>query len=705
MSSQPIFFPAMGFDPGNQLASVSVVESGSTAIPMRIQCDLAMPNAVLVDEGVTYVGKKAINRSYRHPSGLVCDIKRQMDEPDRQVTDCGLTVRKCLQACLAELIDSVKKGSQVLSKAIQDNSFKAVIAVPSTFGEAQKKVYREESAELGIPNIEFATEPVAAATHMKAQYPDCFKNGTRIIISDAGSSTFDIEAMEYKDGKFHQIAQGSGIHFGGVDFTGAIYLHFCELAGYPQLAQCFQYKKGFQFNCDELSRHERALAIRLREEAEACKIELSNTGTSDRYIEIPEVGLQELTMSLETANTLWEPITQKMMDCLSRLVDGLSESQRPDLLICVGGCALLRDFKERSALAARVDLDQVLFVADSVNVIANGAAEIAATGCVGTSILNRGIGVRMRRKDTNEEVVKVLARQGETVPPNGLRIESSGQFIESKNGSAAFDIQCYEVHSGVESSEHNGHSLVSVDNATLLGQRRIQFANLAVGRQQLDLHLLYQNRNPVFSIRPLETDQEPQQFSILDDGEPVHGPSRPSHLILLADESSSMGSDIKIVIQAIEKMAQRLAASQIECSLVSFGSTVKTLVTHSTNANEIASAAASLTANGSTNMTAAMRSVSKLIQPDSQNIVFLYTDGFPNSAGNLISAAEKIRKIVDKVVTFGIGGIADHELLRSFVASTPEDHFEGTPDDIPLVFSSVVDMYLLDSQSETQEIQ
>jgi molecular chaperone DnaK (HSP70)/uncharacterized protein YegL len=702
MSTQSTFTPSIGLDPGNQLAAAAVVESGSVPIPIRIHGDLAMPNAVMVDGGTTLVGKKAINRGYRNPSGLVCDTKRQIGNPDHKVTSCGLTVGQCLQACLAELLESVKKGSQVLTKAIQDNNFKTVIAVPSTFGEAEKKVYREKAEALGIKDVGFATEPTAAATNIKSLYPERFKDGTRVIIADAGSSTFDLELMEFKDGKFHQVAQGTGVRLGGTDFTGAIYFQFCELLGYEQLAKCFMPGHGFSFDSDDLSLKEKALAIKLREEAEACKIELSNTGTSDRYIELSDEGLKELPMDLESAKRLWEPIIQKMMECLTKFTSDLQDSRRSDLLICVGGCALLPDFKERSALAARIDLVQVLFVADSVNVIANGAAEIAATGCTGDSILNRGIGVKMRRKDTNEEVVKVLAIQGETVPNNGLRIKNSGQFIETENGSAALDVQCFEVHSGVEPYDHNGHLLVSLDNASPIGQRQIRFANLAAGRQQLDMQLFYQNRNPVFSIRPLETDQEPQMFSILDDSKPIENASQASHMIFLADASTSMGKDIQIIAKAIENMGLRLANNQVECSLISFASKAKVLVKHSTNATEIASAAGALKSDGSTNMTAALELVRTIIKPESHNTVFLYTDGFPNSAGNLIHAADKIRKLVNKVVTFGVGDLADHELLKSFVASTPKDHFEGTTEDIPIIFSTVVDMYLLDPPNETQ---
>ena len=696
-------------DLGNRFAAAAFVESGTTPQAARVDGHTSIPNTVFVDDdGQAYVGYRGQNREYKNPSSSFRDYKEALARRPREpLGPSGTTPFDCVTALIGELKRGVVQSSPVVAAGIEKDECECAFTLPSDYGEEVKKLISEAASLNGLKATCFLHEPIAAARNILSRFPDRLSDGKRLLLLDVGSRTSDVETLLNQNGTLHQGARGTSIFTGGVDFTGDIYLHICDEHGYEKLKRCFEPGKGFSFAHSELSELETRQAMKLESAAEKAKIEICNTGSAEFFCELPD-GVKEISIPTETADSLWKPRIETIADSVSTMIDSLPPDQKPDVLVLVGGGANIRNLKERMSLAAQIAMEDVVHVPDSELVIALGAAEYAVTGSTGTAVQNKAIGVLLRRKDSGDEIVKQLVPSGTEIGHAGIRVESDQQFIESKNGSAVLTLQCVEVHAGVSPYEINGEFFVAPENTSPLGTCRFEFTGLPPGRQRLAMQFLLQNGIPQFSLRPTDTEQEPQQASLLDSdvSNNEHSPAANTHLILLADTSISMKRDVATVQQAIETSVVPLAKQGIPISLISFGSKVHTLISNCDNADAIRIAVDAFDASGSTNMAEAIERVQSVLVPAARNIVLLYTDGHPNSSGNTILASQKLRDTVDKVVTFGIGAGADHSLLKNFVASSPEDHFEGTPDEIPVVFSNVVDLYLLEdesSESETKE--
>ena len=129
-------------------------------------------------------------------------------------------------------------------------------------------------------------------------------------------------------------------------------------------------------------------------------------------------------------------------------------------------------------------------------------------------------------------------------------------------------------------------------------------------------------------------------------------------------------------------------------SIVAFGSEPEVCLARSQEEGEIAQAVRKLVTKGTTDLAGALSAAAGLVKSDERTVVFAYTDGHPNSTPKAMAAAKDLHAVVDQVATFGVGSVADHDLLRDFIATTPGDHTEGTTEDIPNMYSTLVDLYL-----------
>lgn len=693
--------PIVSADIAQSKVSVSTIETGSEAKPIRIKGNLATPNALLKDGNKVLLGDQAMNRALLNPGKLVVAFKRRLlTAPRAIIGESGLTPYDCLKVILLFIIAALKKNSPVIAKAIGDGTCRWVLTVPSWFDEQTKKLYFDISDELGINLKSLVTEPIAALTNVLSQYPNRISDGDIALTVDIGASTSDFEGVERRSGEFHQIVGSQGIDIGGVDLTGELYVHLCKKHGYDELAKCYRPRDGFDYSGVGLTLDQQLVAMKLAKAAEALKIGLSSDET-ETLVDIPGIGILECSIDKSTARKLWAPLFDEICKAVSAIAGELPKS--PDHLVVVGGGALTPDLSDLLALAAGVDMGRVIAVCDSVNVISNGAAESLATSSLGGTVLSRGIGVMVKDPTTNEDVGVILAEEGQRIPREGFRIRNDGFYALPRNGIAALDLRCIEAHKGIRPRECGGRLVVPANKTSPLGTGRAEFKGLPNQRQRMSLDFSYTNKNPEFAIYPVGSNLEPQRVSLLKDDVAKEN-SMPLHLVILLDVSTSMGVDLGKVQEGVSSLIPGLVSQEVAISLVVFGSEAETLVANSSSESDLRRAVEGLATSGSTNMAAALRQAEALVVNDSQNVVFLYTDGRPNSSAESVEAAKCLRAHVDRVATFGIGSLADHDLLRTQIASSSDDHFEGLSSDIPLAISSVVDLYLIENQSEVEEV-
>ena len=433
--------PIVSADIAQSKVSVSGIETGSEAKPIRIKGKLATPNALLKDGNKVLLGDQAINRSLLYPGQLLVAFKRRLlSAPRTIIGESGLTPYDCLKVILLFIIAALKKHSPVIAKAIADGTCRWVLTVPSWFDEQTKKLYFDICDELGINLKSLVTEPIAALTNVLSQYGNRISNGDVALTVDIGASTSDFEGVELRDGEFHQVVGSQGIDIGGVDLTGVLYVHLCEKYGYDELAKCYRPRDGFINGALGLTLAQQLIAMKLQKAAEALKIDLSNAETAETLVDIQGVGMLECSIHKSTARKLWTPLFDEICSALSAIVGELPKS--PDHLVIVGGGALTPDLADLLALAAGVDMGRVIAVCDCVNVISNGAAESLATASLGGTVLSRGVGVMVKDPTTNEDVGVILAEEGQRIPRDGFRVRNDGFYALPRNGIATLDLRC-----------------------------------------------------------------------------------------------------------------------------------------------------------------------------------------------------------------------------------------------------------------------
>lgn len=107
---------------------------------------------------------------------------------------------------------------------------KAVLTIPAVYTEAdrRKNVMKEAASKAGFTQIEFISEPQAAAMHY-ARITGQSNMGLSLIY-DLGGGTFDPALLEIRDKKAKLLGHEAGVECGGHYFDRAIYNHISVIS-------------------------------------------------------------------------------------------------------------------------------------------------------------------------------------------------------------------------------------------------------------------------------------------------------------------------------------------------------------------------------------------------------------------------------------------------------------------------------------------
>ncbi|MEZ5890383.1 MAG: molecular chaperone DnaK [Xanthobacteraceae bacterium] len=209
----------------------------------------------------------------------------------------------------------------------------AVITVPAYFNDAQRQATKDAGKIAGLEVMRIINEPTAAAL---AYGLDKEKTGT-IAVYDLGGGTFDISILEIGDGVFEVKSTNGDTFLGGEDFDMRLVNYLCDE---------FQKEQGIDLRRDKLALQ------RLKEAAEAAKIELSSTAQTEinlPYITADATRPKHLTMKLTRAKfeALVDDLVQKTVEpCRLALKDaGLSAGEIQEVVL-VGGMTRMPKVQE-----------------------------------------------------------------------------------------------------------------------------------------------------------------------------------------------------------------------------------------------------------------------------------------------------------------------------------------------------------------------
>jgi len=347
---------AVGIDLGTTNSTVSVFRRG-VAETLPIEGRLTLPSVVSMrDDGTMLVGQAAKARMLLDPERTVGSAKRDMgDEKEYRIGSKSLSPSDVAGLVLKRLAEGAQEAT---GEEVSD----AVITVPAYFNEAQREATKRAGEAAGLNVLRLLPEPTAAAI---AYGLDKNKDQT-IVVYDLGGGTFDVSVLEVKGNTFSVRAVGGDSKLGGDDLDEAIIDWVCSR---------FKEQTGIDLAVAD-GREAKVARQRLKEAAEAAKIELSECDTTE--ICIPDCMGQplEAEVSLEDYNGLIAPLLERTVICMRDVLrDAKLSPSDIDRVILVGGSTKNRAVRE---IVSREIKEP--YVAERVDeVVSHGAAITAAS--------------------------------------------------------------------------------------------------------------------------------------------------------------------------------------------------------------------------------------------------------------------------------------------------------------------------------------
>jgi len=342
----------IGIDLGTTNSCVAVMEGKNPKVIENSEGRNTTPSIVaFTDEGERLVGQPAKRQAVTNPERTFFAVKRligrryddPMVEKDKKLVPYKI-VRASNGDAWVEADGKTYSPSQIAAFVLQkmketaerslgQTVTQAVITVPAYFNDAQRQATKDAGKIAGLDVLRIINEPTAAAL---AYGLDKQKTGT-IAVYDLGGGTFDVSILEIGDGVFEVKSTNGDTFLGGEDFD-------MRLVNY--LADEFQKEQGIDLRRDKLALQ------RLKEAAEAAKIELSSTTQTEinlPYITADQTGPKHLTLKLTRAKfeALVDDLVQKTVEpCRLALKDAGLTAGEINEVVLVGGMTRMPKVQE-----------------------------------------------------------------------------------------------------------------------------------------------------------------------------------------------------------------------------------------------------------------------------------------------------------------------------------------------------------------------
>src|SRR6266849_4207286 len=342
----------IGIDLGTTNSCVAVMEGKAAKVIENSEGRNTTPSIVaFTDDGERLVGQPAKRQAVTNPERTFFAVKRligrRYDDPMVE-KDKKLVPYKIMRAgngdAWVEADGKTYSPSQISAFVLQkmketaeanlgQKVTQAVITVPAYFNDAQRQATKDAGKIAGLEVLRIINEPTAAAL---AYGLDKQKTGT-IAVYDLGGGTFDVSILEIGDGVFEVKSTNGDTFLGGEDFD-------MRLVNY--LADQFQKEQGIDLRRDKLALQ------RLKEAAEAAKIELSSTTQTEinlPYITADQTGPKHLTLKLTRAKfeALVDDLIQKTVEpCRLALKDAGLTAGEINEVVLVGGMTRMPKVQE-----------------------------------------------------------------------------------------------------------------------------------------------------------------------------------------------------------------------------------------------------------------------------------------------------------------------------------------------------------------------
>jgi molecular chaperone DnaK len=322
----------LGIDLGTTNSAVAMLSGEQPEILPNENGERTTPSVVSYDRdlGTFRIGQPAKNRAIKNPEQTVQSIKRHMGDRDNEVELGGEP--RTPEEISALLLQRLKRDAE----AAADTTFdRAVITVPAYFDDRQRQATKDAGEIAGFEVERIVNEPTAAAlAYGLDEDPDT----EHVLVYDLGGGTFDVSLLELSEGVYEVLATNGHTDLGGDDWDRAII---------DWLAEGFADEYGIDL------REDRESLQRLKEAAEAAKIELSSTYQAE--IDLPFVAATdagplhlERTLDRATFESLTERLVERTVEPTEQVLrDAPIPADAVDEVLLVGGATRMPMIREQ----------------------------------------------------------------------------------------------------------------------------------------------------------------------------------------------------------------------------------------------------------------------------------------------------------------------------------------------------------------------
>ncbi len=318
----------IGIDLGTTNSCVAVVEGGNAVVIANAEGARTTPSVVAFSKtGERLVGKVAKNQAITNPDKTIASIKRHMgtnykvDIDGKQYTP---------QEISAMILQKLKADAEsYLGETVNE----AVITVPAYFTDSQRQATKDAGQIAGLVVKRIINEPTAAAL----SYGIDKEEDQTVMVYDLGGGTFDVSIIEMGEGMQQVLATAGNNRLGGDDFDQRII---------NWMVDEFRKEQGMDLSNDKM------VMQRLKDAAEAAKIELSSTPTANinlPFITADANGPKHLNLTLSQAkfNELTADLVQATMGPVRQaLEDSKLKASDLDKVLMVGGSSRIPAVQE-----------------------------------------------------------------------------------------------------------------------------------------------------------------------------------------------------------------------------------------------------------------------------------------------------------------------------------------------------------------------
>ncbi len=336
----------LGIDLGTSTTCVSIVENGTPTVIPGASASKITPSYLYVKEnGKILVGlnakanviadphntiwatKRLIGRRYNDPTVQECKKRLSYEiEPSKN----GEVLVKARGTVLtpikvASLI--LKFIAQLSSAYLKEDAQKAVITVPASFNDLQRKATKTAGDSIGLEVVRLVNEPTAAALAW-GYHEDSERT---IAVYDLGGGTFDVSILAIGHGVYSVLATRGDPWLGGEDFDNRLVDH---------IVKEFQKKHGVDIYGDKMGHQ------RIKSAAENAKVELSSKESVKIYLPTPCPDMVkadvDTTVTRPQFESMIEDLADRTVEIFKKTLDDAEmDMDELDSVVLVGGMTRL----------------------------------------------------------------------------------------------------------------------------------------------------------------------------------------------------------------------------------------------------------------------------------------------------------------------------------------------------------------------------